>query len=59
MPGDLVNAVLRAKDKQAIKQIGIEWCAEQTRELKARHVPIIHYYSMGKSDNITAILESI
>jgi len=55
----LVNAVLRAKDKQAIKQIGIEWCAEQTREFKARHVPIIHYYSMGKPDNITAILKSI
>lgn len=59
LPDDLVNAVLQAKDKQAIKQIGIEWCIEQSKELQANHIPIIHYYSMGKSDNITTILKNI
>ncbi|TDS62099.1 methylenetetrahydrofolate reductase [NAD(P)H] [Myroides indicus] len=56
LPDDLVAEVLKAKDNTAIREIGIEWCAQQSKELIAASIPIVHYYSMGKSDNIIKII---
>ncbi|RZJ65055.1 MAG: methylenetetrahydrofolate reductase [NAD(P)H], partial [Flavobacterium sp.] len=38
---------------------GIEWCIAQSRELIKAGIPVLHYYSMGKSDNIKAIAEKV
>ncbi len=46
-PEELVSAVLAAKDDEAVKRIGIEWCIQQSKELKAAGVPCLHYYTMG------------
>ncbi len=55
LPDDLVKAVVDCKDNKAVRQVGIEWAIEQSRELKAAGVPVLHYYSMGKVDNIQKI----
>ena len=55
LPEDLIQAVDDCKDNVAIKQVGIEWAIQQSRELKAAGVPVLHYYSMGKSENIRQI----
>ncbi|MDR2223338.1 MAG: methylenetetrahydrofolate reductase [NAD(P)H] [Flavobacteriaceae bacterium] len=57
LPDDLVAEVLKAKDNVAIREIGIEWCAQQSKELIAAGIPIVHYYSMGKSNNIIKIIK--
>ena len=59
VPDALVMEVVKAKDAAAIRQVGIEWCIQQSKELKAAGVPVLHYYSMGKSDNIRQIAESV
>ncbi len=59
LPDDLIMAVVRAEDNKAVRQIGIEWCIEQSKELVAKGVPLLHYYSMGKSDNIKAIAKEV
>lgn len=56
LPDELVTEVLKAKNNQEIKEIGIEWCTQQTKELINFGVPIIHYYSMGKPESIKRIL---
>ena len=43
-------------DKQAVYQIGTEWCAAQCKDLLKNNVPAVHFYTMGKSRNITDIL---
>ncbi|QYS86812.1 methylenetetrahydrofolate reductase [NAD(P)H] [Flavobacterium oreochromis] len=59
LPDDLVMAVVKAKDNEAVKQIGIEWCIQQSKELVKAGVPFLHYYSMGKAENIKAIAEEV
>jgi len=59
LPQDLIDAVEDCKDNTAVRQVGIEWAIQQSRELKAAGVPVLHYYSMGKSDNIKAIAKEI
>ncbi len=59
LPDDLVMSVVKAKDNAAVRQIGIEWCIEQSKELVKAKVPLLHYYSMGKSSNIQAIAKEV
>lgn len=59
LPCELVNEVEKCKDNEAVRQIGIEWAIKQSRELKEKGVPCLHYYSMGKSDNIVSIIKEI
>jgi methylenetetrahydrofolate reductase (NADPH) len=59
LPNDLIMAIVKAKDNEAVKQIGIEWCINQSKALIKSGVPVLHYYSMGKSENIKAIAEIV
>ncbi|AZA81916.1 methylenetetrahydrofolate reductase [NAD(P)H] [Chryseobacterium lactis] len=55
LPEDLINEVENAKNNEAVKQIGVEWSIAQCKELLDFGVPVLHFYSMGKSDNIKKV----
>lgn len=59
LPEDLIKQVIKCKDNSHVRQVGVEWCIEQSKELKAAGVPFLHYYSMGKSDNVKAIAQDV
>lgn len=59
MPDALALEVMKAKDNAALLEIGIEWCIEQSKELKARGVPCIHYYTMGDPSTIERIAKAV
>ncbi len=59
LPQDLIDAVDRCANNKEVRQVGVEWAIAQSKELKAAGVPVLHYYSMGKSDNIQAIAKSV
>ncbi len=59
LPDDLIMEVVKAKDNEAVRQIGVEWCIAQSKELIEAGIPVLHYYSMGKSDNIKAVAKAI
>lgn len=59
LPDDLITAVEGCKNNKEVRQVGIEWAIEQSKALKAAGVPVLHYYSMGKSDNIRSIAEAV
>ncbi|MGC1516435.1 MAG: methylenetetrahydrofolate reductase [NAD(P)H] [Maribacter sp.] len=59
LPQTLIEAVDECADNTAVRQVGIEWAIQQSKELKAAGVPVLHYYSMGKSDNIKAIAKEV
>jgi len=59
LPEELVTAVESCKDNKAVRQVGVEFCIEQCKELLAHDVPVLHFYSMGKSDNIQAIAKEL
>ena len=59
LPEDLIRAVEECENNKAVRQIGIKWAIEQSRELQQAGVPVLHFYSMGKSDNIHAIASEL
>lgn len=59
LPDSLIKEVVNAKDNETVNQIGVNWCTEQSKELIKAGVPVLHYYSMGKSNNIVKIAENV
>lgn len=59
LPNDLINEILKCKDNKAVRQVGVEWSIAQSKDLVANNVPLLHYYSMGKSDNIYQIASAL
>ena len=59
LPEALILEIVKCKDNKQVRQIGIEWCVEQSKALKKAGIPVLHYYSMGKSDNIKAIASQL
>ncbi|HYG01742.1 MAG TPA: methylenetetrahydrofolate reductase, partial [Chryseosolibacter sp.] len=59
IPEELADEVEGCKDNAAVKEVGIRWAVEQSRELMKRGVPTLHYYSMGKSDPIFRIAKEL
>lgn len=55
IPKELEREVIKCKDNEAVKTLGIEWGVAQCRELIERKVPVLHFYSMGKSNAIHKI----
>jgi methylenetetrahydrofolate reductase (NADPH) len=47
IPIELTSEIEKAKTDEAVEQIGIEWCINQCKELKAFGVPVLHFYTMG------------
>ena len=58
-PEALAKELLKCKNNDAIKQLGIEWGIAQSKELKAHNVPGIHYYTMSNSDEVKAIASEV
>lgn len=46
------------QDKVACYEIGARWCAAQCADLLAHEVPAVHFYTMGRADNIVSILKA-
>lgn len=59
LPEPLVDELEQCKDNTAAKQVGVEWCIQQCKELMDKGVPVLHFYSMGKSDPIRKIAEAL
>ncbi|EAQ42271.1 methylenetetrahydrofolate reductase [NAD(P)H] [Polaribacter sp. MED152] len=59
IPEELIKEVDSCKSNKEVRQVGIEFAIQQSKELLEAGVPVLHYYSMGKSDNIQAIAKEL
>lgn len=59
LPEELVDLVEHAKSEKEVKEIGIDWCIRQSKELMAGGAPVLHYYTMGKADTTKAIAKAV
>ncbi len=59
IPEELVNQILKCTTNEEVKEVGIQWAIKQSKELLEFGCPIIHYYTMGKADNIVKIIQNV
>ena len=59
LPKELTEEVLKCTTDEQVKQVGIEWCIQQCKELIAHGVPSIHFYTVGAVDSIREVAKVI
>ena len=59
IPEDLADAAMKAKSNEQVGEVGIEWSIAQCKELIERGAPVLHFYTMGKPDNIARIAREV
>ncbi|MCE2656217.1 MAG: methylenetetrahydrofolate reductase [Sediminibacterium sp.] len=59
IPSDLSNAMLAATTDEACEQVGTEWLIQQSKELKAAGVPVLHYYTLGKPKVVKDVVAAV
>lgn len=59
IPDELVTEVEKCSDNKEVREVGVEWAIKQSKELLEFGVPVLHYYTMGSSDNIVKIAKAV
>lgn len=59
LPLDLARELLKCKTAEATRQIGMEWCAMQAKDLMIHGAPSIHFYSLMAVDSVEKIAQQI
>lgn len=59
IPEPFAAELRKCKNDEEAKQVGIEWCIGQCKDLIAHGVPSLHFYSLMASDSIKQVAKEI
>lgn len=59
MPDEFAQEVMKCKTDKEVETVGTEWLIQQSRELKAAGVPVLHYYTLGKPHVVQQVVAAI
>ncbi len=59
MPMQLVSELMKCKDDNDAKEVGVEWCKAQCLDLMAHGVQSIHFYSLNSTLSVERVAASI
>jgi methylenetetrahydrofolate reductase (NADPH) len=59
LPEALASALRKCKTDEEVREVGVGWTTAQSKELISAGVPGIHYYTLGRSDNVARIVKAV
>ncbi len=59
IPEPFATEIASCADDNEVKQVGVEWCIQQCKELMAGGVPSIHFYTLMASDSVYKVAKAI
>jgi methylenetetrahydrofolate reductase (NADPH) len=59
IPEELSSEILKCKTDKEVEEVGTQWLLQQSKELKASKVPVLHYYTLGKPDVIAKVVKEV
>jgi methylenetetrahydrofolate reductase (NADPH) len=59
IPEELSSEILKCKTDADVELVGAEWLLQQSKELKAAGVPVLHYYTLGKPHVIANVVKEL
>lgn len=58
-PMDLARELMKCQNDDEAKEVGVEWCTGQARDLIANGVPSIHFYSLNATRSVERIARQV
>jgi len=59
IPQPFYEELEKCKDDKAVKEAGIKWCIQQSKELVKANVSCLHFYTMGTSEATKAVAKEV
>lgn len=59
IPQDMFKELQRCTSNEEVRDFGIQWSIAQCRELIEKNAPVLHFYTMGKPDNVQKIINAV
>lgn len=59
LPNELSREMMKCDDDAQVEQVGYEWLLQQSRELKAAGVPVLHYYTLGRPKLVGKVVRNM
>ncbi len=59
IPDALLDEIEKCGTDKEVRQVGIDWCINQSKELKKNGAPCLHYYTMGTAATTIAIAKGV
>ncbi|HIX73598.1 MAG TPA: methylenetetrahydrofolate reductase [NAD(P)H] [Candidatus Parabacteroides intestinipullorum] len=59
IPEPFAAELRKCKTDDEAKEVGVEWCIQQCKELIASGVPSLHFYTMMASDSVRRVAQAI
>lgn len=59
MPDELANEAIKCKTDKEVEELGTQWLIQQSKELKAAGIPVLHYYTLGKPKVVQQVVSAI
>ncbi len=59
IPATFANELRKCKTDEEVKTVGVEWGIQQCKELIAKGVPSIHFYTLLATDSVRRIAQEI
>ena len=59
IPNELALEIMKCKTIEAIEQVGEDWLVMQVKELIKQHVPVVHFYTLGKPKTVYNVMKRI
>jgi methylenetetrahydrofolate reductase (NADPH) len=59
LPTTLSNEIAKCKTDEEVEKVGEEWLLQQSKELKAYGVPVLHYYTLGRPHMVANVVKQL
>lgn len=59
IPEALEKELRKCKTDEDAREVGVEWCTMQSKELIEHNVPGIHYYALGATESIYRVAKEV
>lgn len=59
IPEDLAREIRKCKTNKEVADVGVEWCINQSNDLKSKGVPVLHFYTLGAGDTVRRVAKAV
>lgn len=59
IPEAFAQELRKCTNDEAVRQVGVEWCTQQAKELIARGVPSIHFYTLMATKSVKEVAQLV
>ncbi len=59
LPEELSDEIEKCSNNDQVREVGVEWAIQQSKELMEFGVPCLHFYSMGKAEPVHKIAAAL